>query len=56
MNISQAKAIFIFGTVTQGFMKVWYAVFWTSALCFAAGVLLYIMDFFSLLRAGIQNK
>ena len=30
----------------QGFMRLWYAVFWTSAVGFAAGVSLYIIDFF----------
>ena len=32
----------------QGFMRLWYAVFWISAWGFAAGVSLYIFDFFSL--------
>jgi nitric oxide reductase subunit B len=31
----------------QGFMKLWYAVFWTSGVCFVSGVSLYIIDFFS---------
>jgi hypothetical protein len=31
---------------TQGFMKLWYAVFWISGCGFATGVILYIIDFF----------
>ncbi len=33
---------------TQGYMGLWYAVFWVSALGFAAGVAIYLADFFSL--------
>ncbi len=33
---------------TQGFMKVWYAVFWVSAWGFAAGVTMFFIDFFRL--------
>lgn len=33
---------------TQEFMKLWYAVFWVCAWGFAAGVALYIVDFFSI--------
>ncbi|OGP84599.1 MAG: nitric-oxide reductase [Deltaproteobacteria bacterium RBG_16_54_11] len=33
---------------TQGYMGLWYAVFWVSALGFAAGVAMYMVDFFSL--------
>ncbi len=33
---------------TQGFMRLWFAVFWVSAWGFALGVLLYIIDFFTL--------
>jgi len=29
----------------QGFMKLWYTVFWTSGWGFAIGVLSYIIDF-----------
>ena len=32
----------------QGFMKLWYAVFWTSAWGFAIGAFMYIIDFFRL--------
>jgi nitric oxide reductase subunit B len=32
---------------TQGYMKLWYAVFWISALGFVSGVFIYIIDFFS---------
>ena len=32
----------------QGFMKLWYAVFWTSAWGFAIGAFIYIIDFFRL--------
>ena len=31
---------------TQGFMKLWYAVFWVCAWSFASGVVVYIIDFF----------
>jgi nitric oxide reductase subunit B len=37
---------------TQGFMKLWFAVFWVSAWGFAAGVLMYIVDFFTLREAS----
>jgi nitric oxide reductase subunit B len=33
---------------TQGYMGLWYAVFWVSALGFVAGVAMYMVDFFSL--------
>ncbi len=33
---------------TQGFMKLWYAVFWVSAWGFAIGAFAYIIDFFRL--------
>jgi len=33
---------------TQGFMKLWFTVLWISAWGFMVGVLLYIIDFFSL--------
>lgn len=33
---------------TQGFMTLWYAVFWVCAWGFASGVVLYIIDFFSM--------
>lgn len=33
---------------TQGFMKLWYAVFWVSAWGFASGVGMYIIDFFTI--------
>jgi nitric oxide reductase subunit B len=36
---------------TQGFMKLWYAVFWTSAWGFAAGVVMFLIDFFKLASA-----
>ena len=36
---------------TQGFMRLWYAVFWVSAWGFAAGVALFLADFFALARA-----
>ena len=35
---------------TQGFMQLWYAVFWTSAWGFAAGVVMFLIDFFRLAR------
>ena len=35
----------------QGFMKLWYAVFWVSAWGFAAGVVMFLIDFFRLARA-----
>jgi nitric oxide reductase subunit B len=37
---------------TQGYMKLWYAVFWTSAWGFAAGVVMFLVDFFRLAKAG----
>jgi nitric oxide reductase subunit B len=33
---------------TQGYMRLWYAVVWASALGFAAGVALFLVNFFSL--------
>jgi nitric oxide reductase subunit B len=36
---------------TQEFMKLWYAVFWVSAWGFAAGVVMFLIDFFRLARA-----
>jgi hypothetical protein len=33
------------------FMKVWYAVFWTSACGFAGGVVMFLIDFFRLAKA-----
>ncbi|HTP05897.1 MAG TPA: nitric-oxide reductase large subunit, partial [Nitrospirota bacterium] len=36
----------------QGFMKLWYAVFWVSAWGFAAGVVMFLFDFFRLARAN----
>jgi len=36
---------------TQEFMKLWYAVFWTSAWGFAAGVVMFLIDFFRLAKA-----
>jgi nitric oxide reductase subunit B len=36
---------------TQGFMKLWYAVFWVSAWGFAIGVTLFLVDFFTLASA-----
>jgi nitric oxide reductase subunit B len=35
---------------TQGYMKLWYAVFWVSAWGFAAGVVLFLADFFKLAK------
>ncbi|MCL4490869.1 MAG: cbb3-type cytochrome c oxidase subunit I [Nitrospirae bacterium] len=35
---------------TQGFMRLWFAVFWVSAWGFAAGALMYIIDFFTMGR------
>jgi nitric oxide reductase subunit B len=35
----------------QEFMKLWYAVFWTSAWGFAAGVVMFLIDFFRLAKA-----
>ncbi len=35
---------------TQGYMKLWYAVFWASAWIFAAGAFMYVVDFFRLGR------
>lgn len=35
----------------QGFMKLWYAVFWVSAWGFAIGVFAFIIDFFTAPRA-----
>lgn len=37
----------------QGFMKLWFAVFWVSAWGFASGVVMYIIDFF---RIGKVSK
>jgi nitric oxide reductase subunit B len=37
---------------TQGFMRLWFAVFWVSAWGFAAGVLMYIVDFFTMGGVG----
>jgi nitric oxide reductase subunit B len=36
---------------TQEFMKLWYAVFWVSAWGFAAGVVMFLIDFFRLAKA-----
>ena len=36
---------------SQEFMKLWYAVFWTSAWGFAAGVVMFLIDFFRLTTA-----
>lgn len=36
---------------TQGFMKLWYAVFWVSAWGFTAGVAMFLIDFFRLAKA-----
>jgi len=36
---------------TQGFMKLWFAVFWVAGWGFAVGTLLYIVDFFTLGKA-----
>jgi hypothetical protein len=36
---------------TQEFMKLWYAVFWVSAWGFAAGVVMFLIDFFKLATA-----
>ncbi len=36
---------------TQGYMKLWYAVFWVSAWGFAAGVAMFLIDFFRLAKA-----
>ncbi len=36
---------------TQSFMKLWYAVFWTSAWGFAAGLVMFLVDFFKLASA-----
>jgi nitric oxide reductase subunit B len=36
---------------TQGFMKLWYAVFWVSAWGFAAGVVIFLIDFFKMATA-----
>ncbi len=33
---------------TQGFMRLWFTVLWISAWGFLMGVLLYILDFFTL--------
>jgi nitric oxide reductase subunit B len=33
---------------TQGYMRLWYTVFWVSGWGFAAGVAMYMVDFFSL--------
>lgn len=35
---------------TQGFMRLWYAVFWVSAWGFAIGAFMYVIDFFRLSR------
>jgi cytochrome c oxidase subunit IV len=32
----------------QGFMKLWYTVFWVSGWGFLVGVLSYIVDFFGM--------
>ncbi len=36
---------------TQGYMRLWYTVFWVSAWGFASGVVVYIIDFFRIGRA-----
>jgi hypothetical protein len=33
---------------TQGYMKLWYAVFWTSGWLFFTGVMAYVIDFFGI--------
>jgi nitric oxide reductase subunit B len=35
---------------TQGYMTLWYAVFWVSAWGFAAGVVIFLIDFFNLVK------
>ena len=35
---------------TQNYMKLWYAVFWVAAWGFAAGVVMFLMDFFRLAK------
>jgi hypothetical protein len=41
----------------QGFMKLWYTVFWISGWGFFIGVLSYIIDFFAMgkLKPGISE-
>ena len=39
----------------QGFMKLWYAVFWVSAWGFAIGTFTFIIDFFTAAKA-VQTK
>ncbi len=41
---------------TQGFMKLWYVVFWISGVSFVSGVFLYIIDFFSYPGRVIGDK
>jgi nitric oxide reductase subunit B len=38
---------------TQGYMKLWYAVFWVSAWGFAAGGAMFLFDFFRLAKAKV---
>ncbi len=35
---------------TQGYMNLWYAVFWVSAWGFAAGVVVFLVDFVRLIK------
>jgi len=37
---------------TQVYMKLWYAVFWVSGWGFAAGVVMFVIDFFKLAKAN----
>jgi nitric oxide reductase subunit B len=36
---------------TQGYMNLWYAVFWVSGWGFAVGVVMFLIDFFRLVKA-----
>ena len=38
---------------TQMYLKLWYAVFWVSAWGFAAGVVMFLVDFFRILKTKI---
>jgi nitric oxide reductase subunit B len=38
---------------TQMYMKLWYSVFWVSAWGFAAGVVMFLVDFFRILKTKI---
>jgi len=41
---------------TQGYMKLWYAVFWVSGWGFAVGVAMFLIDFFRLAKTNSESR